>query len=92
VADISHALAVLTVVAALTSLGFAIAVASYLRSKGHAASPLLVKWMVFHYMAMYKRVTLEETGRIGPLYIGCMSAVTAALVLAIAALVTLRLG
>jgi hypothetical protein len=86
--DVSHILAVLAVICALTGLGFAIAVANYLRERGHRANPLLVKWMVFRYMAMYKRVTLEETGEVGSLYHGGSIASASALVLGIAAILT----
>ena len=85
---VAHTLAVLAMVCALTALGFAIAVANYLRERGHRANPLLVKWMVFHYMAMYKRVTLEATGEVGSLYHGCSVASALALVLGIAAILT----
>jgi len=86
--DVSHLLAVLAMVCALTALGFAITVANDLRARGHSANPLFVKWMVFHYLAMYKRVTLEETGEVGSLYHGCSIASVSALVLGIAAIIT----
>ena len=86
--SVSYILAILAVICAFTSMGFAIAVANYLRERGHKANPLFVKWMVFHYLAKYKRVTLEETGEIGPLYRACSTASASAAVLAIAAILT----
>jgi len=84
--DVFYILAVLTMVCALTALGFAIAVANYLRERGHKANPLFVKWMVFHYLTKYKRVTVEESGEVGSLYHGCSIASASALVLGIAAI------
>jgi hypothetical protein len=85
--DVSHVLALLAVASALTALGFGIAVASYLRERGHKANPLLVKWMMFHYLAKYKRVTAEETGEVGPLYHGCSIAAAWALIFGLAAII-----
>ena len=85
---ISLVLALLAVACALTALGFGIAIANYLRERGHKANPLLVKWMIFHYLAKYKRVTAEETGEVGSLYHGCSTAAAWALVLGIAAILT----
>jgi hypothetical protein len=31
----------------------------------------MVRWMIFRYMSLYKRVTLEETGEVGPFYHAC---------------------
>ena len=84
--DIPRVLAVLAAGSALTALGFAIAIANYLRERGHRANPLLVKWMVFHYLATYRRVTLEESGEVGPLYHGCSAASAWAAILAVAAI------
>ena len=89
--DVARVLALLAVACALTSLGFGIAVANYLRERGHKANPLLVKWMIFHYLAKYKRVTVEETGEVGPLYHGCSTASAWALVFGIATIVMLAL-
>lgn len=84
--NVSFILAILAMVCAFISLGFAIAVADDLRSRGLRANPLFVKWMVFRYMAVYKRVTLEETGEVGWLYHGCSAASASALVFGLAAL------
>lgn len=84
--NISYVLAILGLVCAFTSLGFAIAIANDLRARGLSANPLFVKWMVFHYLAVYKRVTLEETGEVGPLYRGCSISGASALILCLGAI------
>jgi hypothetical protein len=81
-------LALLALVCALTALGFGVAIANELRARGLRANPLLIRFMVFRYLAMYKRVTVEETGEIGPLYRPCATAGSLALVLTFAMIVT----
>ncbi len=66
--DIALVLALLAVACALTSVGFGIRIANDLRARGLQANPLMVRWMIFRYLSVYKRVTLEETGKVGPLY------------------------
>lgn len=48
----------------IAATGMAVA----LRERGMDANPLYTRWMLFKYSADYRRVTLEETGQIGPLY------------------------
>ena len=84
--DLSLVLALLAVVCALTSVGFGIRIANELRARGIQANPLMVRWMIFRYMSEYRRVTLEETGEIGPLYHVCSRVSALAAVLAIAAI------
>jgi len=81
-------LAVLALVFALTSLGFGIAIANSLRERGVRASPWLVRFMIFKYMAEYKRVTVAQTGAVGSLYYGCAVSATIALVSGIAMILT----
>lgn len=65
--------------------------AAELRERGMDANPLFTRWMLFKYTADYRRVTLEETGQIGPLYYigGTFSALAA--LLAIGMVVTILL-
>ena len=81
-------LALLAVGCALTSVGFGIRIANDLRARGIQANPLLVRWMIFRYMSEYKRVTLEETGQVGPLYHACSTASGFAAVFAVAVILT----
>jgi len=61
-------------------------IASELRSRGLSAHPMLIRFMIFRYLAVYKRVTLEETGEVGPLYQPCATFGTLSLVLMLVAL------
>jgi len=64
-------LALLAIICALGSVFTGVQIANDLRSRGISANPALVRWMIFKYMAEYRRITLKETGRIGPLYNQC---------------------
>ncbi len=81
-------LALLAVICALISIGFGVRIANELRARGVQANPLLVRWMIFRYLSVYRRVTLEETGQVGPLYHACSIASFSAGVLAVAAILT----
>jgi hypothetical protein len=78
----------LAVACALTSVGFGIRIANDLRARGLQANPLLVRWMIFRYLSVYKRVTLEETGKVGPLYHYCSTASALAAAFAFAGILT----
>ena len=77
--DLSTILVIVALICAFGSVHAGVQIANDLRSRGISAKPILVRWMIFHYMAEYRRVTLEETGQVGPLYQRCatISALTA---------------
>ena len=86
--DMALVLMLLAVACALTSVGFGIRIANELRARGLQANPLMVRWMIFRYLSMYKRVTLEETGEVGPLYGACSTASALAAAFAVAGILT----
>ena len=86
--DATTILALLALACALAGLGIGVRIANELRARGYRANPLFVKWMIFRYMAVYRRVTLEETGEIGPLYHACSGVSALAAVLAVAAILS----
>jgi hypothetical protein len=60
--------------------------ANELRAWGIPANPALVRWMIFKYMAEYRRVTLKEAGKVGPLYRACATVSALAALFAIGAI------
>ena len=64
-------LALLAIICALGSVFTGVRIANDLRARGISANPALVRWMIFKYIAEYRRITLKETGRIGPLFNQC---------------------
>jgi hypothetical protein len=81
-------LAFLAVTFALISIGLGVRIANELRARGLRANPLMVRWMIFRYLSEYRRVTLEETGRVGPLFDACSTTSALAAGFAIAAILT----
>jgi hypothetical protein len=79
-------LALLAIICALGSVYTAVRIANDLRSRGMRANPALVRWMVFKYMADYKRITVSETGKVGPLYHQCATISALAALFAVAAI------
>ena len=67
----AHFLALIALGFALASLGVGVGIANELRARKIRAHPALVRWMIFRYLAVYRRVTIEETGRVGPLFHVC---------------------
>jgi hypothetical protein len=84
--DIGTTLALLALIAASGAMYYGIRIANELRARGHSANPMFTRWMIFNYMAKYRRVTLKETGRVGPLYHACVTFSTLAALLAFGAL------
>ena len=66
--ELSHIIALFAIGFALASLHQGMHIARELQRRGRIAHPLFVRFMIFKYMADYKRITLEETGSVGPLY------------------------
>ena len=83
---LAGAFAFLALVCALVAMGFLIRIANELRARGLDAHPVKVRWMLFSYLSDYRRVTVEEAGRAGPLYSICSVAGALAAVFVIAAI------
>ncbi len=77
-------LALLCLICLIGTFSYGAQIANDLRSRGLSAHPLLIRFMIFRYMAVYRRVTVEETGEVGPLYGPCSTFGTLTLVLAFA--------
>ena len=79
-------LALLAILCALGSVFTGVRMANELRARGIPANPALVRWMIFKYMAEYRRVTLKDTGRIGSLYHACATVSALAALFALGAI------
>ena len=84
--NVSIFLGLLAVVCALGSVYTGIRMANELRARGIPANPALVRWMIFKYMAEYRRMTLKETGKVGPLCQVCATVSALAALFAIGAI------
>jgi len=51
--------------------------------RGVKISILWLRLYIFKYMHQYKKMTKEETGKVGPLFYPCIASINMALVLAV---------
>jgi len=84
--NVSNFLGSLAIICALGSVYTGVRMANELRTRGIPANPALVRWMIFKYMAEYRRMTLKETGKVGPLYQSCATVSVLAALFAIGAI------
>ena len=72
---------------ALVSVGVFVTLAMVMvhevSKRGVKISILWLRLYVIKYMGQYKKMTKEETGRVGPLFYPCIAAINMALVLAV---------
>jgi hypothetical protein len=82
-------LAVLALICVMVAGITATRIATELRARGMTANPLFVRWMIFKYISDYRRVTIEETGQVGPLYQTCTTFFALAAILGVSTILTL---
>ncbi len=66
---------------------FSIMIVNEVSKRGVKINFFLLRLYIIKYIHQYKKITKEETGKIGPLYYPCTVSVTLALVCAIVGLV-----
>jgi hypothetical protein len=84
--DFAEVLAFMALVGALMSIWSGVLIAQDLQARGYPAKPILVRWMIFRYMAEYRRITRQETGTVGPLHQRCATTCGITALLAVAAI------
>jgi len=65
---------------------FSMMIVHELSKRGVKINYFLLRLLLIRYISQYKRITLKESGKTGPLYYPCVVSVNLALVLAIAGL------
>jgi len=66
---------------------FSIMIVNQLLKRGVKINFFLLKLLIIKYIHQYRKITLEETGKVGPLYYPCVISVNMALILALAGLI-----
>lgn len=82
----SEAFFVVAVLSALWGVVDSILMAVALEKRGVGVNMLLFRVYFFRYLGEYRRLTLSETGKVGPLYYSYIVAMNVALVSAVAGL------
>jgi len=62
---------------------FSMMIVHQLSKRGVKINFFLVRLLIIKYIHQYKQITLEETGKVGPLYYPCIVSINMALVLAL---------
>jgi hypothetical protein len=63
---------------------FSMMIVHQLSKRGVKINFFLLKLLIIKYIHQYKQITLEESGKVGPLYYPCIVSINMALVLALA--------
>ena len=66
---------------------FSIMIVNEVSKRGIKINFLWLRLYIIKYIHQYKKLTLEESGRVGPLYYPCVISVNLALVLAVIGLI-----
>jgi hypothetical protein len=61
----------------------AVAMASYIGSRGHKVNWLLIRLFLFRYMHQYHELTVQESGKTGPWFYSYIISMNLALVCAV---------
>lgn len=78
---------VAAILSALWGVVVVIGIVHELRKRGVEVNFLLIRLYFFRYLGQYRKMTLEETGRVGPLYYSYLAAMLVALVCGVIGLV-----
>jgi len=62
---------------------FSMMIVHQLSKRGVKINFFLLKLLIIKYIHQYKQITLEETGKVGPLFYPCIVSINMALVLAL---------
>jgi hypothetical protein len=73
----------LIVICAVWAVVASLLIVRDLERRGVSVDYLWLRVMILNYLALYRKVTLEETGRVGPLFYHYVIPLIVALVLAI---------
>jgi hypothetical protein len=66
---------------------FSMMIVHQLLKRGVKINFFLIKLLIIKYIHQYKKITLEETGKVGPLFYPCVISVNMALILALVGLI-----
>jgi len=83
---ISNLFLVLAAPCALVGIALMMAMAGALQSRGHKINWVWIRLYIFKYIGQYREVTVQETGRPGPLFYPFVISMNSALVFAVVGL------
>ena len=78
---------VLAIICVLWGVASSVLIISFLSKRGRKINYLLLRIYIYKYVNQYRKITIEETGKVGPLFYSFITSFILALIFAIAGLV-----
>ena len=78
-----NAFFVLAIVFLLCGVVFSVLIISFLSKRGIKINYLLIRIYIYKYVNQYRKITIEETGKVGPLFYPFITSFILALIFAI---------
>ena len=78
-----NAFFVLAIVFLLCGVVFSVLIISFLSKRGIKINYLLIRIYIYKYVNQYRKITIEETGKVGPLFCPFITSLILALIFAI---------
>ena len=80
---ISNVFLILAIVCVLCGVVFSIMITTFLSKRGTKINFLLIRIYIYKYVNQYRKITEEETGKVGPLFYSFIVSFILALIFAI---------
>ena len=74
---------VLAIICVLWGVASSVLIISFLSKRGIKINYLLLRIYIFKYVNQYRKITIEETGKVGPLFYSFITSFMLALIFAI---------
>ena len=78
---------VLAIICVLCGVVSSVLIISFLSTRGIKSNYLLLRIYIYKYVNQYRKITIEETGKVGPLFYSLITSFILALIFAIAGMV-----
>ena len=78
---------VLAIICVLCGVASSVLIISFLSTRGIKSNYLLLRIYIYKYVNQYRKITIEETGKVGPLFYSLITSFILALIFAIAGMV-----
>ena len=80
---ISNVFLILAIVSVLCGVLFSIMIISFISKRGTKINYFLIRIFIYKYVNQYRKITIEENGKVGPLFYPFISSFILALIFAI---------
>ena len=78
---------VLAIICVLWGVASSVLIISFVSKRGIKINYLLLRIYIYKYVNQYRKITIEETGKVGPLFYSFITSFILALIFAIAGIV-----